>query len=121
MTAFNLTARERDTLAFLVSHHAEHGTAPSFAEIATGLGLSSVSGVSRLLDALEERGHIRKLPRKERSIVLLPRAYIALMPEPLRLRLFEYCKATGKSPASVIVGAVSDVLGREAILTSDAS
>lgn len=47
------------------------GEAPTFDEIRKHLGLQSKSGVHRVMVALEERGHIRRLPHRPRAIELV--------------------------------------------------
>jgi repressor LexA len=44
---------------------------PSFDEMKVALGLKSKSGVHRLVDALEERGYIRRIPNRARAIELV--------------------------------------------------
>lgn len=64
-----LTERQRDCLNYLKAYIAEYGgMAPTMGEIAANLGLSSKSGVMRLLDSLEERGFIRRLRFRSRAI-----------------------------------------------------
>lgn len=63
-----LTPRQAKALAFIGAHHAERGHAPSYDEIAAHLGLASKSNVCRLVQALEERGAIRRLRGRGRSI-----------------------------------------------------
>lgn len=47
------------------------GYAPSCAEIKDALGLQSVGAAIRLLERLEDRGHIRRIKGKARAIELL--------------------------------------------------
>jgi hypothetical protein len=68
--AGGLTRRQDDALQFIREYHAEHGIVPSYREVAYGLGLASVSGVYRLIDCLEDRGYLTRLPNQARSIVL---------------------------------------------------
>lgn len=63
-----LTSMQARTLDLIRAYIASEGVAPSLADLQTGLGLSSKSGVSRLIDALQERGHIRRLHHRARSI-----------------------------------------------------
>ena len=44
---------------------------PSFEEMKVALNLKSKSGIHRLITALEERGFLRRLPHRARSIELL--------------------------------------------------
>lgn len=47
------------------------GVSPSYREIAKGVGMSSVSGVDRCINALSHMGFIRKHTAKHRSIEVL--------------------------------------------------
>lgn len=66
-----LTHKQRDCLAFIRAYMDEHESSPSFEEIREGLGLTSKSGVHRLIDALVERGHIRRIPSRARAIEIV--------------------------------------------------
>ena len=50
---------------------ARNGVSPSFNEMARGLQLASRGQIVRYLEGLEERGWIRRLPRRARAIDLL--------------------------------------------------
>ena len=67
-----MTPRMAQCLAFVRAYAAAHeGVSPSFAEIATALGLNSKSGVARIIDMLEERGLILRLKKRARGIQIL--------------------------------------------------
>lgn len=68
-----LTARQSECLAFIQNTMAVSKVGPSFDEIKAALGLSSKSGVHRLVHGLAERGHIRLWPDRKRSIELAHR------------------------------------------------
>lgn len=68
---YGLTARQREALAYIEDYISALGVSPSFSDIATGTGLSSKSGVARIVDALVERGYITRLPYRTRSISLI--------------------------------------------------
>lgn len=70
MTAYNLTRRQNDLMAFIEEYLERNGSPPSYQEMADHLGLASKSGVHRLVHALVERGHITLLPDRARSITL---------------------------------------------------
>src|SRR3546814_5654733 len=73
-----MTARQLETLAYIDAYQqASGGVSPSFAEIRDRLGLEARSGVFRLVDALEERGHIRRLRHRARAIEVID-------PQPVR-------------------------------------
>lgn len=63
--------RQRDLLRFICGYRLRYGYAPSTDEMRDGLGLDSGSGIVRMLDGLEERGHIRRLRRRARAVEVL--------------------------------------------------
>jgi repressor LexA len=63
-----LTARQRDLLVYIEQRLAGDGYPPLFDEMKEALHLRSKSGIHRLIKALEERGFIRRLPNRARSI-----------------------------------------------------
>lgn len=67
----SLTARQSDTLAFISSFQAEKGFGPSYREIAEALGMASKSNVHRIIIGLEERGAIRRLSDRARSVEVI--------------------------------------------------
>lgn len=69
-----LTKRQAEALAFIRGFIASRGYSPSSTEIMNGLGLSSKSGVNRLVHGLRERGAIDFLDYRQRSIVLTDKA-----------------------------------------------
>lgn len=64
------TKRQRDLLSYL-ERCISDPVGPSFVEMRDAIGLESVSGISRLLDGLEERGHIRRLHNRARAIEVI--------------------------------------------------
>lgn len=66
-----LTEMQGRCLGIIRSAIDTKGVAPSFDEMMVALGLSSKSGVKRLLDGLEERGAIRRLPGRARAIEII--------------------------------------------------
>lgn len=66
-----LTKRQREILAFLRSYLEEHGCSPTLEEIADHFGLASLNGVYKHLQLLEERGAIKRLSNRARSIQLI--------------------------------------------------
>ncbi|MGU3403386.1 LexA family protein [Methylobacterium brachiatum] len=87
--AYGLTAQQGRALTFLRNYANQHGRPPTFGEIAAACGLRSKSGAHRLIEALEERGHIRRLHDRARSIVLTspdPAASTVTLPRNLYIR-----------------------------------
>ena len=68
-----LTKRQRECLLFIQDHQANHGgVSPSVRESAAGLGHANQIGRTlSLLTGLEERGFIRRMPRRHRGIEVL--------------------------------------------------
>lgn len=73
MTHHGLTPTQRKTMTFIETFDAKHGYAPSFDEMMGALGLKSKSSIERLVIALEERGHISRIPNRARSITVIRR------------------------------------------------
>ena len=73
-STFGLTPKQIDLYRYLLEYSAaKPGQSPSYDEMADHLGLSSKSGVCRLIDCLEERGFLRRLRGRARSLELLVR------------------------------------------------
>jgi len=66
-----LTRKQHDLLTFIDRRLGQGGISPSFEEMKAALGLQSKSGVHRLINALEERGFIRRLPNRARALEVL--------------------------------------------------
>lgn len=62
------TRRQQDLLRFLAGYLEAWGFAPSFSEMNGALGLRSKSCVARMVDALDERGLINRLPDHHRAL-----------------------------------------------------
>lgn len=63
-----LTSQQKALLDFIDDFINQNGFSPSYDEMREALGLHSKSGVHMLVKALEERGFIRRLPNRARSI-----------------------------------------------------
>ena len=66
-----LTKRQRDLLWFIHGRVKETGVAPSYGEMADAMGMSSKSPIHWMLKSLEERGFIKRLPRRARAIEII--------------------------------------------------
>ncbi|MBC7506053.1 MAG: transcriptional repressor LexA [Sandarakinorhabdus sp.] len=73
-----LTRKQQELLAFIDGRLQTDGISPSFEEMKDALQLRSKSGVHRLINALEERRFIRRLPNRARALEVLQ------MPEAMR-------------------------------------
>jgi len=69
-----LTAKQQQLLLFIHGRLTNDGISPSFDEMKDALGLKSKSGIHRLINALEERGFIKRLTNRARAleVVKLP-------------------------------------------------
>ena len=61
-----LTKRQQQLFDFILAYHNEHGISPSFDEMRTAMKMKG--HVYRLLNCIESRGYIRRLPRLHRAI-----------------------------------------------------
>lgn len=66
-----LTAKQQQLLLFIQKRLSDNGVSPSFDEMKDALGLKSKSGVHRLINALEERGFLRRMPNRARALEIL--------------------------------------------------
>jgi repressor LexA len=66
-----LTSKQHELLRLIHARLEESGVSPSFEEMKDALGLKSKSGVHRLINALEERGFIRRLANRARALEVL--------------------------------------------------
>lgn len=65
-----LTARQRAILDVIHQHVSTHGYPPAVREIGEAVGLSSSSSVHAQLEALEQKGYLRRDPSKPRALEL---------------------------------------------------
>jgi len=66
-----LTRKQHELLMFINERLNASGVSPSFEEMKEALQLKSKSGVHRLVNALEERQFIRRLPNRARALEVL--------------------------------------------------
>jgi repressor LexA len=72
-----LTAKQAQILELIEAGLAENGIPPSYRELAVAANLATPSRVLKLIEALEERGFLRRTPRTARSIeVLRPQTHL---------------------------------------------
>lgn len=70
-----ITKRQRECLKFIASAE----ICPSFDEMAFAMGLKSKSGVARIVNGLEERGMINRIPDRARAIEVTIKGRYALL------------------------------------------
>jgi len=66
-----LTARQRLALSIIARHIDDRGVAPTYAEIAEALGASSATSAVHLVEALEQKGYVRRSPGRARSLRII--------------------------------------------------
>ncbi len=66
-----LTSKQFELLRFIDERLKATGVSPSFEEMKEALELKSKSGVHRLINALEERQFLRRLPNRARALEVL--------------------------------------------------
>ena len=73
-----LTEKQRQLLLYINDQLNKRGVSPSYDEMRKALDLKSKSGIFRLLNSLEERGFLRKMPHRARAleVLKLPQAQI---------------------------------------------
>lgn len=73
-----LTKKQHKLLLFIAEKIEKQGVSPSYDEMRDALELKSKSGIFRMLNALEERGFIRRLPHRARAleVIKLPQAKV---------------------------------------------
>ena len=69
--AIKLTKKQLAVLNFLQDFTEENGYSPSYREIMSGLGLSSVSAVAEHIENLVNKGVLKKVPGAARSLEVL--------------------------------------------------
>ena len=67
-----LSKRQQDIYEYICTYCKDHGYAPSVREIGTAVNLASPSTVHLHLKTLEEKGLIRRDPKKPRTIEVVP-------------------------------------------------
>jgi repressor LexA len=101
-----LTRKQQELLTFIDARLRTDGVSPSFEEMKEALQLRSKSGVHRLINALEERAFIRRLPNRARAleVLQLPEAMRAAKPV-LKLVPASAAPATPRPPAQAMIAA----------------
>jgi len=66
-----LTRREKQCIDVIRTLTTKNGYSPSYDEILKAMGLKSKSSISRLTNQLVDKGYVKKLPGRSRSIALI--------------------------------------------------
>ena len=70
-TKFGLTPTQAKCLAFIKDFLSRHPHSPSYRQISKATGMKAISQVNRVVLALEQRGHIARVPGMHRSVTVL--------------------------------------------------
>lgn len=66
-----LTQKQHDLLLYIHQNIQKNGFSPSFDEMRAVMSLKSKSGIHRLIQELEQKGFLRRLPNKARSLEVI--------------------------------------------------
>jgi repressor LexA len=69
--SLGLTTQQFRVYEVLQQRHEARQPMPTYLEIAVAIGLKSKSGIHRLIEALEARGLLRRLPDRRRCLELI--------------------------------------------------
>lgn len=111
--AVGLTRRQRDLLAFIKRHTDQHGSSPSYEEMARAVGMASKSGIHRLLTGLEVRGRIERWPGHPRSVRLVSPDALPphRFPADVQAALEAHARSQGVPPEVIVREAVRAYVG----------
>ena len=68
-----MTPRQKECLDTIAAFWDKNGYAPSYDDLMAALNAKSKSSVASLVEKLEQRGFIRRIPHSARSITIVPR------------------------------------------------
>jgi len=71
MQQYGLTLKQLECYNFIKNYIAKKIISPSYNEIKEAVGLQSKSSVNAYIKNLEERGYVKRIPGKARSLVLI--------------------------------------------------
>ncbi len=105
MTQVGLTERQEQVLEQL-RLGVQNGRVPSYAEIASGIGLKSrsKSTVQRHITALEDRGYVKRVPGKTRAIELIDGPW--QLDPGVAVALKVYAENTNRRPGDIVTEAL---------------
>jgi SOS-response transcriptional repressor LexA len=101
-----LTRRQRDLYAFIKAKMTSTGEAPTYKEMAHAIGVKSKARIHVLLNDLQERGVIRRIPFRKQAIELLPQGEAVELHPCVRAAAVEYARRTHTSLSVIICEAV---------------
>lgn len=107
----DLSSRQQQILTYIKQHLSQKGYPPSVREIGEAIGLSSSSTVHFHLNALEEKGCLRRDPTKPRAIELLttPDSPLSDSADDLSLPQVSYAPIIGHVTAGAPILALENI------------
>ncbi len=102
-----LTKKQALIIEFITEYTNRQGKSPSFREIGTALGLSSVSAVAEHIDNLVAKGALRKIPGAARSLEVVDLTF------PETTELFQRRLSSATSDERDILLRAAAILGLE--------
>ena len=75
-----ITRRQKEVIDFLSGFTQKNGYSPSYEEIASGLGLSSLATVHKHITNLQNKGMLQRAHNRSRSIDVLPQPSVMPLP-----------------------------------------
>lgn len=102
--AIKLTKKQALIIEFINEYTTTHGVSPTYREIMTALGLSSVSAVAEHIDNLVTKGAVRKVPGAARSLEIVDLNF------PETTELFRHHLKTATSEEAAILSQAANIL-----------
>ncbi len=106
-----LTKKQALIIDFIKDFTARQGESPTYREIMSALGLSSVSAVAEHIDNLVKKGALKKLPGTARSLEVVDLSY------PETTALFHQTLAQATPEEQRILRQAADILGLDLVPT----
>ncbi len=105
--SLKLTKKQTLILEFIATFLQEHDYSPSYREIMSGMGLSSVSAVAEHIDNLVALGALKKIPGAARSLEIIDHTH------PETVLLFQHKLTTASKEETKILHQAANILGIE--------
>lgn len=102
--AIKLTKKQALIIEFIDEYTTTRGVSPTYREIMTALGLSSVSAVAEHIDNLVAKGAVRKVPGAARSLEIVDLSF------PETTELFRHHLKTATPEEAAILTQAANIL-----------
>lgn len=99
-----LTKKQMLIIEFINDYTANHNVSPTYREIMTALGLSSVSAVAEHIDNLVKKGALKKIPGAARSLEVID------LTHPETVELFQHYLKTADPDEAATLRAAAEIL-----------